>query len=99
MENGNSKLGKISPEGGAAAEWRGKSQNPERLNLRLNTQQIGVSGVTWTGDGGHRNWAVGVRNCCGGRNELSILRSVEKTERISGIAPQVKREEGLYVRT
>ena len=32
-----------------------------------------------------------MRKCRGGRNELSILRSVEKTERISGIAPQLKK--------
>jgi hypothetical protein len=32
-----------------------------------------------------------MRKCRGGRNELSILRSVEKTERISGIAPHAKR--------
>ncbi len=31
-----------------------------------------------------------MRNYRGGRNELSILRYVEKTERIRGIAPQAK---------
>jgi hypothetical protein len=36
----------------------------------------------------------------GGRNELSILRSVEKTKRVSGIAPpkQIEREAYMFAR-
>jgi hypothetical protein len=33
----------------------------------------------------------------GGRNELSILRSVEKTERVSGIAPPTQNEREAYM--
>jgi hypothetical protein len=45
---------------------------------------------TLAGDAEHRNCEQMRVKVFWGRNELSILRSVEKTERISGIAPNQK---------